>query len=187
MSESHYRTYREDGSVLSESWCLVGKYHREDGPAWIWYYPDGSVRCEAWWLNGQRHRADGPAQIVYNADGSAQVEEWRHEGKMHREDGPAFIRHTSAKELTREEWWVDGVWKKSSYAPTELRGSVRAGAPEPPVGSIVMDSGYGSWTRVKDLWFGDFGGESLGRKSWSELTKGPDAFLLLRNGGSVDD
>ena len=37
-------------------WFLIGKLHREDGPAIE--YSDGT---RAWWSNGLRHRDDGPA------------------------------------------------------------------------------------------------------------------------------
>ena len=40
----------------TKRWCLNGKYHREDGPAYE--HPDGT---KAWYLNGKYHREDGPA------------------------------------------------------------------------------------------------------------------------------
>jgi hypothetical protein len=50
----------------TKEWCLHGKYHREDGPA----YEKADGRKE-WFLHGKRHREDGPA-IEY-ADGT---KEW---------------------------------------------------------------------------------------------------------------
>ena len=47
----------------TQRWCLNGKLHREDGPAWI--RADGA---KVWYLNGKRHREDGPAEIY--ADGT---------------------------------------------------------------------------------------------------------------------
>src|ERR1700691_2726470 len=44
-------------------YCLNGKCHREDGPAFI--YPDGRMY---YYLNGKCHREDGPA--VIRKDGS---------------------------------------------------------------------------------------------------------------------
>jgi SLT domain-containing protein len=58
-----------------------GKYHREDGPAYIGYYEGGQVESERWCLNGERHRKDGPAYIDYYEDGRVSHEEWHLNGK----------------------------------------------------------------------------------------------------------
>jgi len=51
---------KDDGT---KGWFLNGKFHREDGPAFIWAFG-----AEAWFLDGLRHREDGPQQ--QKADGS---------------------------------------------------------------------------------------------------------------------
>ena len=53
-------------SCGTKYWYKDGKFHREDGPAYI--KPDGS---QYWFANGKRHREDGPA-IIY-PDGT---QEW---------------------------------------------------------------------------------------------------------------
>ena len=75
-------------------WKKNGKFHREDGPAVIYY--DGS---EFWYLNGKLHREDGPAVIYSNG-----TKEWHLKGERHREDGPAVIDSNGT-----EVWWVDGI------------------------------------------------------------------------------
>ena len=45
-------------------------WHREDGPADIYYYESGKVSYEAWWVNDKRHRIDGPAWAEYDEDGT---------------------------------------------------------------------------------------------------------------------
>ena len=55
--------YNDDGSVGYEEWCIDGRRHRADGPAWIGYNEDGSVGSERWYVDGKQHRADGPAEI----------------------------------------------------------------------------------------------------------------------------
>ena len=64
------KRHREDGPAIerhdgTKAWMLNDKLHREDGPARVW-----SSGTKAWWLNGKLHRVDGPA--VEHADGSKQ-------------------------------------------------------------------------------------------------------------------
>ena len=57
MINSGMKTYTVDVyDNGSKEWCLIGKLHREDGPA---VEHTGGTKC--WYLNGQRHREDGPA------------------------------------------------------------------------------------------------------------------------------
>ena len=103
----------------AEWWEVDGKFHREDGPAWIskvngskqWYrhgqiHRDGGPACESpdgetsWWQNHQFHREDGPA--LFKPDG---VRQWFFRGKCHREDGPAL--YVEGKE-DQGDWYLHG-------------------------------------------------------------------------------
>ena len=77
----------------TKEWCLNGKHHRENGPAY-----EGADGYKAWYLNGKHHREDGPA-IEY-ADGT---KIWYLNDKLHRTDGPAYERADGTK-----EWWING-------------------------------------------------------------------------------
>lgn len=66
--------YKEDidssGRIFKEWRNELGDLHREDGPAYIYYYEDGSLSIEEFRINGMYHRLDGPAQIGRFRDGS---------------------------------------------------------------------------------------------------------------------
>jgi hypothetical protein len=79
----------------SKQWCLDGKLHRVDGPAY-----EGADGRKRWWLNGKLHRVDGPAW-----EGADGTKEWFLNGKRHRVDGPAIEFANGAK-----VWWLDGLW-----------------------------------------------------------------------------
>ena len=89
MNKPECKTY-PDGT---KEWCLNGKRHREDGPAYE--HPDGTKH---WYLNGKRHREDGPA--YEHSDGP---KTWYLNGELHREDGPAYENPNGNK-----GWWLDG-------------------------------------------------------------------------------
>ena len=59
-------TYHDNGNVLSESYYLNGKRHRENGPAFIFYYKNGKIYFEHYYLNDKYHRENGPAVIFYD-------------------------------------------------------------------------------------------------------------------------
>ena len=83
------KTYHENGNIYSESCYLDGKYHREDGPAFISYFMNGNVCCEFYYIMGERHRESGPAYICYDENGNIHLEEYYINGKV----------------LTREKWY----------------------------------------------------------------------------------
>ena len=56
-------TLKVDAIIGTKEWTLNGKFHREDGPAYI-----GATGTKVWCLNGKRHREDGPA--IERADGT---------------------------------------------------------------------------------------------------------------------
>ncbi len=76
-----------------QAWYKDGKYHRDDGPAFIW--PNGT---QYWYKDGEPHREDGPAFIWPNG-----YQSWWKDGKLHREDGPAIIRPDGY-----QEWYING-------------------------------------------------------------------------------
>jgi antitoxin component YwqK of YwqJK toxin-antitoxin module len=85
-----------------------GKYHREDGPAVICYYPDGSIKRECFFINGQQHRELAPAVICYYPDGSIKAEYFYINGKPHRELGPADIYYNEYGSINDEWFYLDG-------------------------------------------------------------------------------
>ncbi len=98
ISDQDYIWYKLQGYNIDADtdrviWLLDGKYHREDGPAYI-----GSDGSQTWYLHGELHREDGPA--VIGADG---YQVWWLNGKLHRTDGPAVIRTNGG-----QEWWLNG-------------------------------------------------------------------------------
>lgn len=64
------------GKIYREEYYFNGKYHREDGPAIIWYDKNGKVEIESYFLNAERHREDGPAWIAYNRGKITDKEYW---------------------------------------------------------------------------------------------------------------
>jgi hypothetical protein len=69
-----------------------GKYHRDDGPAYIASHGD-----QWWFQNGELHRENGPA-IDWK-----RLKEWYKNGLLHREDGPASELYDGTK-----SWWING-------------------------------------------------------------------------------
>jgi antitoxin component YwqK of YwqJK toxin-antitoxin module len=100
----------------TDEYLVNGYYHREDGPAIIWYYGDGSIKQVNYYQNGKLHRLNAPAVICYNHNGTVCYEEYYLKDNLHRTDGPASIRYNgnikeekyflSGKELNILEWMV---------------------------------------------------------------------------------
>jgi antitoxin component YwqK of YwqJK toxin-antitoxin module len=90
--------HREDGpakiwydkyetQIELEEYYFEGKSHRDsDDPSEIWYYRNGNVRGEVWRKEGLRHRLDGPACVSYYESGGVRQEVYYYENKKHRED-----------------------------------------------------------------------------------------------------
>lgn len=67
--------------LQSEIWSVNGKYHREGGPAVIYYFPNGQKKEERYYQADGLFRKDVtgksiPPVIVYNEDGSIKEEKW---------------------------------------------------------------------------------------------------------------
>ena len=104
---THTKVYWDDGTLNYEYYILNGKYHREDGPAFISYSSDGSVGSsglsyEKYMLNGEHHREDGPAWIYYHRDGST-YEDYFLNGKYYsKEDYKLWKINKEADECIQE-------------------------------------------------------------------------------------
>lgn len=96
--------HREDGPAFvnsgTESWFRHGKLHREDGPA-VKTLSGPFAGTLEWHLDGHQSRLDGPSQILHTPEGI--YRQWKVRGSLHREDGPAKIRQDGSM-----EWWSRG-------------------------------------------------------------------------------
>ena len=63
-------------------------FHREDGPAYITWFPDGIKYYEGYFMNNSAHRVDGPATQYFHTNGNKEFEIYYLNGIKHREDGP---------------------------------------------------------------------------------------------------
>jgi hypothetical protein len=95
--------YKNDQKKLEE-WFLDGGYHREDGPAYQWWFENGQKRIDQWWLNEYLHRKNGPAIQKWYKNGKKWSEEWWLNGKFHREDGPAYQHWSENGQKLSEKW-----------------------------------------------------------------------------------
>lgn len=98
----------ERDTRIIEVWKRKGKYHRENGPAYIVKSADGKrVLEEKYYRDGKLHRADGPAEITYSFNGEVESEGWYIDGKYHRKDGPASWGKSWRHDY--EAWYQNGV------------------------------------------------------------------------------
>ena len=92
--EEVFMSYEEDeysdGSFRREWRNASGEYHREDGPAIIYYREDGSIEQEWFYLNGLIHRELGSAVIYYNTYGSIIWEKFYLNGEFIGRDTKGF-------------------------------------------------------------------------------------------------
>ena len=70
--------------------------HREDGPAFQYFFENGNIKIEKWYINGKRHKTDGPAQIYYYKNGYI-VEEYFIDGEELTKQ--QFIVHSRKRKL----------------------------------------------------------------------------------------
>lgn len=56
-------------------------WHREDGPAYQYFYENGQLNFESYWINNVKHREDGPAVVRYNENGSIARKQYYINGK----------------------------------------------------------------------------------------------------------
>ena len=96
------REYTDDerSILILEKWCLNGRLHKVDGPAYQkWQIVQGKpvLVSELWYLHGLLHRVDGPA-----------YRKWE------------MVNNESI--LTQEEWWLNGKPHRDGYLPANLQG-----------------------------------------------------------------
>ncbi len=93
-----------DENVLTyEGYYCDGRYHRDDGPAFIKYDLEGNITYQSWYFYGHLHREDGPALITPTKTKYYKMD------KLHRIDGPAKVIVTTGLLGTRrEEWFLHG-------------------------------------------------------------------------------
>ena len=66
MSKLDYeKGFYDSGELRWETWKLNGKYHNEEGPAFIWYRENGSVWRKWWRLNGVEYSEEEWHEIVF--------------------------------------------------------------------------------------------------------------------------
>ena len=71
------KEFYDSGKVFSERYSLNDKWHREDGPAYIWYNESGKISSEWYYLNDKcHHRENGPAVIWYYESGEIEKKEY---------------------------------------------------------------------------------------------------------------
>lgn len=99
--------YNPDNTKFREEYYLDGKLHREDGPAIIDYYSNRKYKMCSYYKNDNIHKEDGPAVIMYDNFGKIFREEYYLNDKKHRADGPSVITYNK-KGTERELWYVNG-------------------------------------------------------------------------------
>jgi antitoxin component YwqK of YwqJK toxin-antitoxin module len=102
-----FNWYYDDNRPSSQEWYVHGIKHRDDGPAKITYYPLGTLKSEKWYINGSLYRENGPAQIEYFPDGTVESEYWRPSGVRFDADLPSRILYYSSGVVEREIWHGD--------------------------------------------------------------------------------
>ena len=86
-----YREWKDNaGYVHKECRNELHFLHREDGPAYIQYWPGDTVHLESFLINGVYHRYSGPAYICYNLDGSIEWEHFYVDGELLGDDKKGF-------------------------------------------------------------------------------------------------
>jgi len=69
--------YNNKDKKSSEEYWHNGRYHRDDGPAFIsWHYVNSSIKSIVYMINGGYHRDDGPAYQYFDEDGTLIKEEY---------------------------------------------------------------------------------------------------------------
>jgi hypothetical protein len=82
------KCYFVDGEGFRVYYDLQRRFHREDGPAYM--YSSGDSH---WYFHGKLHRIDGPA--IEHTNG---YRAWFTNGQLHRINGPAIINANGSVE-----------------------------------------------------------------------------------------
>ena len=76
------RNYYGNGQVASETYCLNGNLHNDNGPAYREWYENGQVKYEIYYLKGKYHNDNGPAFRAWYENGLVVYETYDLDGVM---------------------------------------------------------------------------------------------------------
>ena len=91
--------------------------HREDGPAYIYFWPNNQPKLEVWYINGLRHREIEPAVIEYYENGTIKEKQWYVNEEQHRIDGPAWITYTENGDVSTEYYLQNNLLFRENDLP----------------------------------------------------------------------
>ena len=74
--------YRDNGQLAYEEYCINGKRHKPNGPAYRYWHENGQLACEQYWINGKCHNPNGPAYRNWYSNGQLATEEYWLDGKQ---------------------------------------------------------------------------------------------------------
>jgi len=120
LPENYTGIVKYHGGSIEIEYYLNGEFHREDGPAIIWY--DGSIY---YYVNGVRHREDGPAVIwddgskywyINSKDITKEVNNWIKENnipdyRLWNEADKKLFRETFCYNVTKLERSIEQKMK----------------------------------------------------------------------------
>lgn len=96
-ARKYIKQYYGGGETQSEKWYKDDCFHREDGPAVIWYRENGNKSKEFWYRDGKFHRdGDEPAVVHYYENGNMKKARWMTNGVEDKEE---------------VDYWSDGTVK----------------------------------------------------------------------------
>ena len=101
----------------TEIFSLNGKFHNENGPAYINYWDNGNIEYQAYYINGFLHNINGPADIHFYKNGNVKMKEYYINNKMHNELGPAHIQYDENGNVDYESYYLYDIkiYSKEDY------------------------------------------------------------------------
>lgn len=96
-----------------------GKYHRDDGPAFIRIKNNLELLSLGWFKNGNKYNENGPSKIVFNEyDGNVCYMSWTNKnGDISNYNGPACVQICETNKLyVRNSYYINGeYYSKKQY------------------------------------------------------------------------
>jgi antitoxin component YwqK of YwqJK toxin-antitoxin module len=92
--------------------------HREDGPAYVYFWSNGQPKLEVWYFNGLRHRESNPAVIEYYENGLIREKQWYANEEQHRLDGPAWTVYKEDGSVSTEYYMQNNLLFRENDLPT---------------------------------------------------------------------
>ena len=74
--------YNDNGQLEYEQYCIDGKLHNPNGPAYQSWFDNGQLRYESYRIDGKRHNPNGPAHQCWYNNGQLRYEEYWIDGKQ---------------------------------------------------------------------------------------------------------